>query len=137
MGTTDNGWEVNFHVDIGALTGWGHNFTLDAGYQSYGQNFYPPYGAAELDFQENDVFYPGDGQGVTLGIHITPITSWTVYFVGETGNFGFTGQGQSSYEGGITYEFAQNASIVLLIRQASINGVQQGLLYRAQIDYTF
>ena len=137
FGSNDTGWKVNFHIDIGSLIGWGHPFTFDAGYQSYGQNFYPPYGAAELDIQQNDFFYPGNGNGWTGGFSITPITSWTLYFNAESGNFGFTGQTQGSYEGGIIYGFAQNASIVFKIRQAQINGVQQGLLYRAQVDYTF
>jgi hypothetical protein len=137
MNTNDIGWQVNLHVDIGTLTGWGHNFTMDLGYADYGQNFYAPYGAAEIDINQNDFLYPGNANGGLFGIHITPITNWTVYFTGFDGNAGFGNQTIAGYEGGVIYGFAQNATVVFKIRQENLNSVQQFLLYRAQIDYTF
>jgi len=137
FGTSDQGYQVNFHLDLGSMTGFGHNWSMDAGYAYYGQNFYAPYGAAEIDINENDFMYPGDAEGFLFGMRVTPITNWTAYLNLESGNMNFTGQPEATYEGGIIYGFSQNASIVFKIRQAQINGVQQFLLYRAQIDYSF
>jgi len=137
FGTSDQGYQVNFHFDLGSLTGWGHNWTMDAGYAYYGQNFYAPYGAAEIDINENDFLYPGDAEAFQFSMRATPITSWTVYLNLESGNLNFTGESEAAYEAGIIYGFSQNASIVFKIRQEQINGVQQILLYRAQIDYSF
>ncbi len=67
----------------------------------------------------------------------TPITSWTVYLNLYTGNANYTGVGEAAYEAGIIYGFSQNAAITFKIRQEQVAGVQQILLYRAQIDYSF
>ena len=135
--TTDNGYEVNVHWDLGSLTGIGHGFSLDTGYENFGQNFYPPYGGADIDINENDMFYPGNGNAWTVGIHITPITNWTLYGVGAFGNFASNGQQLSAYEVGVVYNFVQNASIVFKVREERIANIEQFLLYRAQIDYSF
>ncbi|GEM_PF-637326 len=137
FGTSDNGWKVNVHLDLGSLTGIGHNFTADAGYENFGQNFYPPYGAAEIDIQENDFLYPGNGNAWTVGLSISPIDHWTIYGVGAFGNSASTGQNLSTYEVGIVYNFVQNANITFKVREAQIANTEQFLLYRAQIDYSF
>ncbi len=31
FGTSDQGYQVNFHLDLGSMTGWGHNWTTDLG----------------------------------------------------------------------------------------------------------
>jgi len=135
--TSDNGWQVNFHFDLGSLLGWGHNFSGNIGYAWFGQNFYPPYGAAEIDINENDFLYPGNNNGLTVGLSIDPIQNWTIYANGAFGNSSFGGESFNTWEGGVVYKFVQNASIVFKVRNAQLNATQQFLLYRAQIDYSF
>ena len=83
------------------------------------------------------MFYPGNGAAWTAGVHITPITNWTLYGVGAWGNFASNGQQLSAYEMGVVYAFVQNASITFKVREERIANVEQFLLYRAQIDYSF
>ena len=135
--TSDNGYEVNVHWDLGSLLGIGHNFSANTGYENFGQNFYPPYGAAEIDINENDFLYPGNGSAFTIGLSISPFTGWTVYGNGAFGNSSSNGQTLSTYEAGIVYNFSQNANIVFKVREAQVAAVEQFLLYRAQIDYSF
>ncbi len=136
-GSSDNGWQVNFTVDLGTLTGVGHNFSAQVGYLNYGANFYPPYGAAEADIAMDDVLYPGNAQGVTAQLSFDPITNWTIYGIGFFGNNVSNGQNLTEYEAGVVYKFAPSAKITFKIRDLRINNVDQHLLYRAQIDYTF
>lgn len=77
--TSDNGYRVNFALDLGSATGIGHAFRFQAGYLNYGQGFYTPYGAAEADYNENDFFNPGNANGITLGASIKPLDWLTVY----------------------------------------------------------
>jgi len=135
--TSDDGYKLNFHFDLGSLFGVGHAFTADAGYMNFGQNFYAPYGNADIDTQENDALYPGDGNAWTIGLSFNPADAWTLYGVGAWGNFANNGQALGTYEAGIIYRFIQNAQITFKIRDLRINGVDQVLFYRAQIDYSF
>src|SRR6202022_3974085 len=65
LGGTDSGFQAVVTWDLGTLLKlWGAPI-LTTGYQYYGPNFYPPYGAAELDTFGWDLLYPGDGQGFT------------------------------------------------------------------------
>ena len=61
--TSDAGYQLNFTVNLGKLTNLKHSWSLQAGYLNYGQNFYPPYGAAEADAAMNDTIYPGNARG--------------------------------------------------------------------------
>ena len=61
--TSDAGYQLNFTVDLGKLTNPKHSWSLQAGYLDYGQNLYPPYGAAEADAAMNDTIYPGNARG--------------------------------------------------------------------------
>jgi len=135
--TSDNGYKVNIHFDLGSLLGVGHSFSADLGYLNFGQNFYAPYGGADIDIQENDFLFPGNGSGITGGLAFKPWDQWTLYGVGVWGNQASNGQSITEYEVGITYAFIQNASIVFKVREERTAGVEQFLLYRAQIDYSF
>jgi hypothetical protein len=134
---TDNGWQVNTIWDLGSLTGVGHNFKVQVGYLNYGQNFYPPYGAAEADIAMNDTLYPGNAQGLTAQLSFDPIQGWTIYGIGFFGNSISNGQNLQEWEAGIVYNFAPSSKITFKVRDLRIAGVEQLLLYRAQLDYSF
>jgi hypothetical protein len=135
--TSDNGWQVNVTWDLGTLLGIGHSFTITTGYLDFGQNFYTPYGAAEADILENDSLYPGNAQGWTATGSFKLTDAWRLYANYFSGNSVSNGQSLSTYEAGIVYTFAPQASIVFKARELSIAGVEQFTLYRAQIDYSF
>ncbi len=135
--TNGNGWQTNVTWDLGTMTGIGHSVTLTTGYLNFGQNFYPPYGAAEPDILENDNLYPGNAQGLTVGLSFNPSKEWTVSANYFTGNNVSNGQGLNTYQVGVTYNFAQNATILFQVIELKINSVEQFQLYRAQIDYSF
>jgi hypothetical protein len=135
--TSDYGWQVNTVWDLASLTGIGHNFKVQVGYLNYGQNFYPPYGAAEADIAMNDTLYPGNAQGLTAQLSFDPIQNWTVYGVGFFGNSVSNGQSLTEWEAGVIYTFAPSSRIIFKVRDLRIASVEQFLLYRAQLDYTF
>ena len=135
--TSDSGYQLNFTVNLGELTKVQHGWSLQAGYLNYGQNFYPPYGAAEADAAMNDTIYPGNAQGITAMMSISPVDKWTVYATYFGGTSVSNGQPLSEGEIGVQYAFATNAQFWLLARSLSIGGVDQLQLYRAQIDYYF
>ncbi|HEV2359400.1 MAG TPA: S-layer homology domain-containing protein [bacterium] len=135
--TTDNGWQVNIHWDLGAMLGVGHKFSLDTGYLNYGQNFYPPYGAAEADIAAADAIYPGNANGWTAGFSFNLSDAWRFYGTGFFGNNASNGQQAQDWEAGIVYSFAPSASITFKYRTLSMGGVSQFNLYRAQLDYSF
>lgn len=137
FGTSDNGWQVNATFDLGTLAGVGHGFTLSVGYLNYGQNFYTPYGAAEADILENDSLYPGNANGWTATGSFKLTDAWRIYANYFTGSSASNGQSLSTWEAGIVYTFAPQASIVFKARELSIASVEQFTLYRAQIDYSF
>ena len=120
---------------MGKLTNLKHSWSLQAGYLNYGQNFYPPYGAAEGDAAMNDTT-PGT-PGVTASMSFSPVDKWTVYATYFGGSSVSNGQPLSEGEIGLQYAFAQNAQFWILARSLNIDGVQQVELYRAQIDYFF
>ncbi len=134
---SDNGWQVNTVWDVGSLTGIGHNFKVQVGYLNYGANFYPPYGAAEADIAMNDSLYPGNAQGLTAQLGFDPIQGWTIYGVGFFGNSVSNGQSLQEWEAGVVYNFAPSSKITFKVRDLRIAGVEQFLLYRAQLDYSF
>jgi hypothetical protein len=138
-GTSDNGWQVNFNVNLGAMTGWGNNLSLQVGYLSYGANFYPPYGAAEADIfgNMNDSLYPGNAQGFLGLLSFSPIQNWTVYVSYFTGNAVSPSPSLVSYAIGLRYVFSTRATLGLYTRDVKIANQEQTLVYRAQLDYNF
>ncbi len=134
---SDTGYQVNVVWDLGTLTGVGHNLSLQTGYLSYGVNFYPPYGAAEADISLNDTLYPGNAQGFTAAISVDPMQNWTLYGVFLGGNHVSNGQSLTEWEAGVVYRFAPSARITFKVRDERINNIEQFLLYRAQINYSF
>ncbi len=137
LGGSDTGFNALVTWDLGSLLHVGHSLTVTTGYQSYGQNFYPPYGFTDVDFCCWDALYPGNYQAFTATASFSPIPGWTVYGIYIPGTFVSNGQGFLEYEAGIRYQFAPNATIVVKYRDLSIAGVEQQNVYRAQIDYTF
>jgi hypothetical protein len=142
LGGSDNGWKINVTWDLGTLTGVGHNFSLQTAYEDYGQNFYPPYGAAEADISLNcDCIYPGNAQGWVALLSFDPwqgITLYGDYFSGN--NIGGTVSGAASlseWQAGVIFKFAPNTQLNVFANAVTFAGVQQYLLYRAQMDYTF
>mgnify|MGYP001186451936 CR=1 FL=1 len=135
--TSDTGYQVNVTWDLATLTGIGHNFSLQTGYLNYGVNFYPPYGAAEADIAMADNLYPGNAQGFTAAISFDPVQGWTIYGLGVFGNHISNGQNIAEWEAGVVYKFAPSAKITFKVRDERINNIEQFLLYRAQVDYSF
>ena len=115
------------------------NVVFTAGYAYYGPNFYPPYGGAEADITGDfwDVLYPGNAQGLTLNLSVSPWQGITVYGNWLTGNNVSNSQPFTTYAFGISYAFAPNAKITLKYRDLSMGGVEQQNVYRAQVDYSF
>ncbi len=145
QGGTDTGWQVNFALDMGNLTGVGHNFALSLGYASFGQNFYPPYGGEQLDFYSNgpptplmnNSFWPGDAQGFLGRLSFDPVPGWTIYGAYVTGNWIVNGLGFNEYEIGVVNVLAPSVQWKALVRNVTANGVTQTFLYRWQLDYNF
>ncbi len=137
FGTSDNGYQVNVGVDLGTLTGWGRNLTLNVGYLNFGPNFYPPYGMVSADSAMLDSLYPGNAQGVTVQASLDVFTGWNLYGIYFSGNSIAPNLGETEWETGIKYKFAPGASFVFKVRDLKISGVEQLLLYRAQMDYRF
>jgi hypothetical protein len=135
--TSDSGYQLNLIFDLGTMTGMGHNLNVQVGYLNYGTNFYPPYGAAEADIAMNDSLYPGNAQGVTASISADIVSNWSIYGLGFFGNNISNGQNLTEWEAGVVYKFAASSKITFKVRDLRINSVEQFLLYRAQLDYTF
>jgi len=137
LGGSDTGYNAIVTWNLGSLLHVGHSLTVTTGYQSYGQNFYPPYGFTDVDFCCWDALYPGNYQAFTATASFSPIPGWTVYGIYIPGTFASNGQSFLEYEAGIRYQFAPNATIVVKYRDLSIAGVEQQNVYRAQVDYSF
>jgi len=137
LGGSDTGYNALVTWDLGSLLRIGHNFIVTTGYQSYGQNFYPPYGLTDADFCCWDALYPGNYRAFTATASFSPFPKWTVYGIYIPGSFQSNGQSFLEYEAGVRYTFASNATIVVKYRDLSIAGVEQQNVYRAQIDYSF
>jgi hypothetical protein len=138
-GTSDNGWQVMANLNLGTMTGWGHNLSLQAGYLDYGANFYPPYGAAEADIlgNMNDTIYPGNAQGFVGLLSFNLTQEWVLFASAFTGNSVSPSQSEFSYAGGVRWLFSPRAAITIYTRGGSINGQEQFDIYRAQLDYNF
>jgi S-layer homology domain len=137
LGGSDSGYNALVTWNLGSLLQVGHNLTVTTGYQSYGQNFYPPYGFTDADFCCWDALYPGNYQAFTATLSFSPIPRWTVYGIYIPGSFQSNGQSFLEYEVGIRYQFAPNATVVFKYRDLSIASVEQQNVYRAQLDYNF
>jgi hypothetical protein len=138
--TSDTGYQLNFTLDMGRLTKFGHNWSLQIGYLNFGQNFYPPYGGAEADISMADVIYPGNVQGVTFTTSLNPLPdndAWTVYAAFFGGGFHSNGQSLTEYEAGVQYTFTPQAQATFLVRSLTLNGTEQIELYRADVNYVF
>ena len=136
-GGTDYGYQVAATANLQQLLNLGIPITVSAGWLYYGQNFYTPYGAAEADIWGWDVLYPGNAEGITGSITVTPIAKWTIYGIGTFGNSISNGMSFSEWEAGIVYQFATNASVVFKYRDLIMNSIDQLNVYRAQVDYHF
>ena len=146
LGGTDTGWQVNFHVNLGAVTGVGHNLLLDLGYADFGQNFYPPYGDEGLDSWTygygaplvSESFYPGNVQGFLGRIQFDPAPGWTLYGNYASGNWISNGQSFNAFQAGVIYTgLAPSTSVTAYIRQITANGVNETLRYRLELTYRF
>jgi predicted porin len=119
----------------------GHNFSLDTGYLNYGQNFHPPVGAAEADIAMADAIYPGNSNGWLVNVSYDLAQGWNLYGIyysgNQTGGPVGSGSGQTEYEAGVSYKFAPGAKLTLKIRDLKVANIEQFLLYRAQVDYSF
>jgi hypothetical protein len=136
-GGTALGWQMAATADLATLLNVGIPMVIEVGYLDYGQNFYPPYGGAQADIWGWDVLYPGNAEGWTGSLTITPIARWTIYGIGFFGNSISNTQYLTEWEVGIVYQFASDASVVFKYRDLQMGGVGQMNLYRAQIDYEF
>ena len=137
LGSTDSGAQAVVTWDLGELLKVGHDLILTTGYQYYGSNFYPPYGASELDLFGWDIVYPGNAQGFTAGVSMSPWETWNVYGISLTGNSVSNRMSLQEYEVGVIYTFSRNAAVRVLYRDLTMRGVDQQGLYRAQVDYNF
>jgi len=139
LGGTDSGAQAVVTWDLGALlkAPQSLNLSLTSGYQYYGPNFYPPYGAAELDSFGWDIVYPGNAQGFTAGVSLTPWDNWNAYMTYLTGNNVSNRMSLQEYEVGVIYAFSQNAMVRVVYRDLIMRGVDQQGLYRAQVDFSF
>jgi hypothetical protein len=137
LGGTDSGFQAVVSWDLGELLKVGHDLTLTTGYQYYGPNFYPPYGAAELDLFGWDILYPGNAQGFTATISVTPWQNWSIYGDYVTGNNVSNTMRLQEYEAGAIYTFSKNASVRILYRDLTMGGVDQQNTLRAVLDYNF
>ncbi len=139
LGGTDNGYQVNARFDLAKLMGIKQNFTVDMGYLNFGQNFYPPYGSEVADqyFPMNQNFWPGNEQAFLGQIRYDPIKNWTLFAVYLGGTHISNGQPFTEWQAGATWTFASRASITFLVRDMRSNNIDQSLLYRAQVDYSW
>jgi hypothetical protein len=90
----------------------------------------------------NDNLYPGNANGFlfTLSYDVAEYgiaEGVTLYGILFTGNTTSTGQALSEYEAGVVFKFAPGAKITLLARDEKIAAIDQLLIYRAQLDYSF
>jgi S-layer homology domain len=137
LGGTDTGVQAVVTWDLGTLFKLWGDPTLTTGYQYYGPNFYPPYGAAELDSFGWDLVYPGNAQGFTATLVLTPFQNFNVYFDYLTGRNVSNGMSLQEIEAGIIYTFSKNTSVRVLYRDLTMGGVDQLATYRAQLDFSF
>jgi hypothetical protein len=135
-GTSDSGWFANVTWDLGTLLGVGHNFFLQTGYQYSGQNFYPPYGGAPDDFLTGSMF-PGNAQGFMAVITYDVWPGLTLRGEYYTGNNISNAQTITEWQAGFIWAFAPNTTIWVRMENNTIGGILQGILYRAELNYTF
>jgi hypothetical protein len=135
-GGTDSGFQATVTLDLATLVDL-KGLTVTAGYQYYGPNFYPPYGAAEADIFSRDLLYPGNAQGFlgTVSWAINPL--FTVSGGYLTGNNVSNSQPFSEWDAAVSVNVAPNARLTFRYADLSMNGVDQLNLYRAQFDYRF
>ncbi|HET8999908.1 MAG TPA: S-layer homology domain-containing protein [bacterium] len=137
LGGTDSGVQAVVTWDLGELFKVGHDLVLTTGYQYYGVNFYPPYGAAELDLFGWDIVYPGNAQGFTATVSVTPWRHITLYGNYLTGNNVSNTMSLTEYEVGVIYKLAAVANVRVLYRDLTMGGVDQQNTWRAVVDYSF
>jgi hypothetical protein len=135
-GGTDNGFNAVVTWDLGTLLDW-KGVTLTTGYQYYGPNFYPPYGAPEPDIFASDVIYPGNAQGFTVTAAWVINPTFTVFGNYLTGNSVNNSQPFLEWNAGVAINLAPNSRLTVQYRDIVINGIDQLNFYRAQFDYRF
>jgi hypothetical protein len=135
-GRTDSGFQALATWDLATLLDW-KGVTMTTGYQYYGPNFYPPYGAAEADIFGFDSLFPGNAQGFTATLAWVINPTFSVYLNWLTGNTVSNSQTFQEWESGVVINLAPNSKITFLYRDLAMNGTDQQNLYRAQFDYNF
>ena len=109
---------------------------LTTGYQYYGVNFYPPYGAAELDLFGWHVVYPGNAQGFTATISVTPWENLEHLRRFCDGNNVSNTMSLQEDEVGVIYALSKNATIRVLYRDLTMGGLDQQHTWRAALNYS-
>jgi hypothetical protein len=138
LGGTDSGYQVVVTWAFGDLFKAPADFAVfTAGYQYYGPNFYPPYGAAELDPFGWDILYPGNAQGFTATVSVTPWRHISLYGNYLTGNSVSNQMSLTEYEVGVVYKLAAGTNVKVLYRDLTMGGVDQQNTVRAVVDYSF
>ena len=138
VGGSDNAYWGGLNIDLGAMTGIGHHFTLTVSYEWAGTNFYAPY---QNDVDANIIGSVGPGNAdlfyAAASFDITD--QWNVYAGYYTGNQVSNGQGITEGTFGIIYRFAPSATLNTFVDVQKLNGITQSTetFYRSQLDYTF
>jgi S-layer homology domain len=137
-GGSDNAYWGGLTIDLGAMTGVGHHFTLTLSYESAGTNFYAPY-QADVDSNIIGSVGPGNAQLFYAGASADITDAWNIYAGFYTGNQVSNGQGIQEYALGVIYRFAPNAQLNTYVNVQKLNGITQSpeTFYRSQLDYTF
>lgn len=81
--------------------------------------------------------YPGNGQGFTATLALTPFENFNFYVDYLTGRNVSNGMTLQEIETGIIYTFSKNTSVRVLYRDLTMGGVDQLATYRAQLDFSF
>jgi S-layer homology domain len=136
LGTSDSAYWIGATVDLGALTGAGHNLALTVTYENAGVNFYAPY-QNDVDSNITTTIGPGNAQllGLDLGFDITD--PWRVSAAYYTGSNISNGMGITEWRAGVIYRFAPSASLYTRVENQRLGGISQYTLYRSELNYTF
>jgi hypothetical protein len=137
-GGSDTAYWGGFTIDVGALTGVGHHFSVTLSYESAGVNFYAPY-QADVDSNIIGSVGPGNANLFYIGAGFDITDAWNIYGGFYTGSQNSNGQGIQEYTLGVIYRFAPNAQLNTFVDVQKLNGITQGpeTFYRSQLDYTF
>jgi hypothetical protein len=138
LGGNDTAYWAGVTVDLGAITGVGHHFSLTLSYENAGVNFYAPYGN-DVDPNIIGSVGPGNAQLFYAGASFDITDAWNIYAGFYTGNNISNGMGIQEYTLGVIYQFAPSARLNTFVDVQKINGITQSTetFYRSQLDYSF